>query len=94
MELLPGLSLSEAMREAEQQGEARPISELLGWIVQVADALACAHAQGIVHRDVKPSNIRIAGDGRAILLDFGLSREFELDSPTLTLTHSFAGSPA
>ena len=44
------------------------------WISSLARALACAHEAGIIHRDVKPSNIRVTPDNRAMLLDFGLAR--------------------
>ena len=57
----------------------------------VAEALAHAHAQGVVHRDIKPSNILVRRDGRALLFDFGLARGD--DDESLTLTGDFAGTP-
>ena len=59
--------------------------------LEIAEALGHAHEHGVVHRDVKPSNILISREGRAQLFDFGLAR---LDSEdTLTLTGDFAGTP-
>ena len=54
----------------------RQITEerLFGWYEDLADALCYIHAAGVVHRDVKPSNILIGEDGRAVLSDFGVSR--------------------
>jgi serine/threonine-protein kinase len=49
--------------------------------LQVADALATAHEAGLVHRDVKPANILVAADGQARLLDFGISRAFDVADP-------------
>lgn len=59
---------------------------------QVLSALEAAHAAGIVHRDVKPSNIMVGANGRAKLTDFGIAQA--ADDPTLTKTGAVIGSPA
>ena len=58
----------------------------------LADALAYVHAQGFVHRDVKPANVLIAGDGRVHLADFGIARL--VDSAHVTKTGEVLGTPA
>ena len=59
---------------------------------QVLSALEAAHGAGIVHRDVKPSNIMVGANGRAKLTDFGIAQA--ADDPTLTKTGAVIGSPA
>jgi serine/threonine-protein kinase len=62
--------------------------------VQVASALSHAHEHGLIHRDVKPSNIMLTGDGTAKLLDLGLARRVEKDKdPALTTEGRAIGTP-
>lgn len=86
MERMAGPSLKERL----SQGPLRP-SELRTLGIQIARALAAAHAAGIVHRDVKPANI-LAGDAGAWkLADFGVAH---VPDSSLTITGQFVGSPA
>ena len=93
MDLLPGQNMDAAVRRAVlEDGRPPAVRRVLQWGVQLADALDCAHRAGVVHRDVKPSNVRIVDDDTALLMDFGLARE--LDAGAATVTRAFAGSPS
>jgi len=70
MEYVTGKTLKELIRP-----EGLPISEAGGYAIQLAGALAVAHAAGLIHRDIKPANIMVTNDGQVKVLDFGLAKE-------------------
>ena len=87
-----GRSLDNLLRE----GHLPPVSELLRYLLQVADALDSAHRRGVIHRDIKPGNIILAepegsGEKRAKVADFGVAKFISQDT-----THSgtMMGTPA
>ncbi len=88
MEFLPYKSLRDLLKEEGPLPPDRAAQIGLG----VLAALSAAHAEGILHRDVKPANILVGPDGRVVLTDFGIART--ADSPTLTADGTLLGSPS
>src|SRR6185369_8866986 len=73
MELIDGQSLLQLLRSTG----ALPLERVVVLLRQVADALDYAHARGVVHRDMKPSNVIVAPDDRVTLIDFGIARAMD-----------------
>ncbi|APV48960.1 hypothetical protein BWI17_04250 [Betaproteobacteria bacterium GR16-43] len=86
MELVNGRTLDQHLQEVSQYG-FRDAWELLR---QILDGLAYSHAQGVLHRDLKPGNILVNAEGRIKISDFGVAR---IDSSTITQLGDIVGTP-
>jgi serine/threonine-protein kinase len=83
----------ESLRDRLQREGRLPLDEAIRVTEQVAAALACAHEQGVIHRDVKPENILLA-HGQAMVADFGVARAVEVaGGEHLTVTGIAIGTP-
>ncbi|MEV4629333.1 protein kinase [Micromonospora sp. NPDC049523] len=80
MEYIEGVPLSTWIRETAELD----VGQAMSIVTQAAQALHVAHTAGIVHRDVKPSNLLVQPDGSVVLVDFGVARSANLTSITAT----------
>ena len=87
MEFLEGRELRDVLND----GRRMPVEQVINVVAQVAQGLAYAHEHGIVHRDVKPSNIMIVRDGHVKITDFGIARM--ASAAVRTQTGMVLGSP-
>jgi serine/threonine protein kinase len=87
MELVEGRSLTQVVREEGPLGAARAAA----LADQLLDALRSVHAQGVVHRDIKPDNVLLTPWGHAVLVDFGIA--VHTDDTTLTTMGAVVGTP-
>jgi serine/threonine-protein kinase len=90
MELLEGET---ARQRVERTGPLSPL-EAAGYMIDLASALAAAHAKGVVHRDIKPENLFLTHAGELKVLDFGVARALDGTSTSVTRTGATLGTPA
>ena len=70
-----------------------PMERVLKYARALAEALAAAHAEGVIHRDLKPQNILVNKDDQIFVSDFGLAKSFEEGAQGMTKTGAFLGTP-
>ncbi|MFN3240005.1 MAG: protein kinase domain-containing protein [Planctomycetota bacterium] len=88
MDLVDGCTLAERLEEGPM-----PTTQAVKLLLQVSSAMAYAHGKGVMHRDLKPGNVLLDGDGDAFVCDFGLARELGSEAGA-TLTGQMLGTPA
>jgi CheY-like chemotaxis protein len=89
MEYVEGLTLHDLIEKRGRLG----VSAVLAVAAQLAESLAVAHEQGVVHRDIKPGNLLLDSEGALKVMDFGVARLAE-GTTTLTQAGSIVGTPA
>ncbi|HKS81625.1 MAG TPA: protein kinase [Candidatus Acidoferrales bacterium] len=70
-----------------------PLDRVMNFSRQLAEALAAAHAEGVIHRDLKPQNILVNKDDQIFVSDFGLAKSFQESAIAMTRTGAFMGTP-
>ena len=83
MELVEGETLQSRIKRGPL-----PVDEVLTIAKQIAEALEAAHEKGVIHRDLKPGNVMLTGEGKVKVLDFGLAKAYEANPSNTSLSNS------
>lgn len=89
MNLVQGTALDQALASHGAFSE----SEVIPWGIQILNALGYCHAQGVIHRDIKPQNLLIQPDGQVVLVDFGLAKLWNQHDPRTQTALRGMGTP-
>jgi serine/threonine protein kinase len=96
MDYVAGPDLHQMVAEARRDGRFLPEPTVVAWITQLGEALSYLHSQKppVLHRDVKPANIKLTPEGRVKLVDFGLVKPLDPNDPkTMTNLHGVGSLP-
>lgn len=92
MELIEGPTLKQLLATLSDNGKSLPFREAVRVVHDAGVALAYAHKQGVLHRDVKPANLMLDHDGRVVLTDFGIAKI--VTGQQFTASGGMVGTPA
>ena len=83
LELVEGETLAERVAKGPL-----PVEEALEVCRQIAEGMEAAHEKGVIHRDLKPANVKVTPEGKVKILDFGLAKAFQEETPVTDLSQS------